>query len=417
MLFISRRLKGLLFLASMTGAAQTLEVSPARIMADESAAVRARGLNPGERVTFRAELTDGAGQGWVATADFAADAQGGVDASQQAALSGSYKGVSAMGLIWSMRPEAKNVANYSAIRGGTQAIGLQLLRQGRPIAQAHLDQVFIGEGVQRIPVRDGPLRGVFFVPGGGDRHPGVLVVGGSNGGLPLRPAAWLASHGFAALALAYFRYEDLPPQLEGIPLEYFGLALDWMSRRSEVSGTRFGVSGTSRGGELALQLGSMFPRIAAVVAYVPANVRYASCCRQDGAAAWLWQGRPLPYLLPRLRRDPALAGEAAIAVEKTQGPILMISGEDDHVWHSWEMADDVVSRLKHAHFAYSFQNLKYAHAGHAAGRPEIVPAWHRDVRNPTSGREEDLGGSPQGDAESSIDSMPKVIEFLKRALQ
>jgi hypothetical protein len=119
------------------------------------------------------------------------------------------------------------------------------------------------------------------------------VEGGSNGGLPRRPAAWLASHGFAALALAYFRYEDLPSQLEGISLEYFGLALDWMSKRPEISGTRFAVTGTSRGGKLAVQLRSMYPRITAVVAYVPANVRYAACCLQ-GRPAWLWQGRPLP---------------------------------------------------------------------------------------------------------------------------
>jgi dienelactone hydrolase len=63
------------------------------------------------------------------------------------------------------------------------------------------------------------------------RHPAVLVVGGSEGGRPLRPAAWLASHGYVALALAYFRFEDLPPQLESIPLEYFQEALRWMGSR------------------------------------------------------------------------------------------------------------------------------------------------------------------------------------------
>jgi hypothetical protein len=107
---------------------------------------------------------------------------------------------------------------------------------------------------------------------------------------------------------------------------------------------------------------------------------------------------------------------AAIQVERTEGPVLMISGEDDHLWRSWEMADEVVSRLKRTHFAYSVENLKYPHAGHSAGRPDIIPAWHGNVRNPTSGRENDLGGSPQGDARSSLDSMPKVLEFLRKNL-
>jgi hypothetical protein len=58
--------------------------------------------------------------------------------------------------------------------------------------------------------------------------------------------------------------------------------------------------GTSRGGELALQLGSMFPAIDAVVAYVPAKVRCAACCGNTRVPyAWTWGGQPLPYVLPR----------------------------------------------------------------------------------------------------------------------
>jgi hypothetical protein len=116
-------------------------------------------------------------------------------------------------------------------------------------------------------------------------------------------------------------------------------------------------------------------------------------------------------------RGAGITASAQIEVERTQGPILMISGEDDHLWRSWEMADEVVARLKRHHFAYSFENLKYPHAGHSAGRPDIVPAWHGHPRQPLSGREMDLGGSPRGDAESSIDSMPKVLEFLKKNLE
>jgi hypothetical protein len=107
---------------------------------------------------------------------------------------------------------------------------------------------------------------------------------------------------------------------------------------------------------------------------------------------------------------------AAIAVERTHGPILLISGEDDGVWDSTGMANAVVGRLKQTHFPYPYEHLKYPHAGHRAGRPEIVPTWHGSVRNPTSGREENLGGKPQGDAQSSLDAIPKVLEFLRESL-
>jgi len=398
-------------------AAQSLEVVPPRALDDEVVAIRATGLSADERVTIRAELIDGAGVPWSAQADFVADAQGAVDAGKQAPVAGSYKEVSAMGLIWSMMPAKKGVGAYVQIRNlGPQMVEFHLLRQGKDAGSARLEQIGIAEGVERVPVHDDGLRGTLFLPPGQGRHPAVMVVGGSEGGVPLRRAAWLASHGYAALALAYFRFEDLPPQLENIPLEYFQRAMQWMAARPEIGGARIAVLGTSRGGELALQLGSMFPHIGAVVAYVPANVRIASCCQNDGRAAWLWQGRPLPYVTPRQMQIPAARSMAAIEVENTKGPILMISGESDHIWHSWEMADDVLSRLKSHHFPYSFENLKYPRAGHFAGRSSIIPTWHSEVRNPTSGRENDPGGSPQGDARSSIDSMPKVLDFLQKNL-
>jgi dienelactone hydrolase len=401
-----------------TVTAQSLEVVPARAMIDEAVAIRATGLAPNERVTIRAELTDGGGQAWASQADFVADAQGTVDASKQAPVAGSYKDASAMGLIWSMMPASKSVHAYIAERNlGPQAVDFHLVRHGEQSAGAHLEQVTLAGGVARTPVHEEGLRGAFFVPPGALRHAAVLVVGGSNGGVPLRQSAWLASHGYIALALAYFRFEDLPPQLESIPLEYFQKALQWMTRRPEIGDAPIAVLGTSRGGELALQLGSMFSRIGAVVAYVPANVRIASCCRNTGGPAWTWQGRALPYVIPRERTIAAARAGATIEVENTKGSILMISGEADHLWNSWEMADDVVSRLKSHRFAYSFENLKYPRAGHLAGRQEFVPTWHSEIRNPTSGRENDLGGSAEGDARSSIDSIPKVLEFLRKNLK
>jgi len=382
---------------------------------DEPAVIHARGLEPSEHISIQAELVDGANEPWSSQAEFIADAQGAVDTSQQAPAKGSYNEVSAMGLIWSMKPAAKHVPAYQPPRDlGSQVIKFRLVRNGQQVASAQMEQLGVAEGVQRIKV-EGQLHGVLLLPSTQERHPGVLVVGGSEGGVPLGKAAWLASRGYAALALAYFRYDDLPRLLEGIPLEYFGNALAWMMQRPEILADRIAVVGTSRGGELALQLGSMFPAIKAVVAYVPANVRSRACCGHTVVPyAWTWQGMPLAFgSTQALLRDRMLAMQAAIAVEHTHGPILLISGEDDGVWASTEMADAVVSRLKQSHFPYPYEHLKYPHAGHRAGRPQIVPTWHGSVRNPTSGRVENLGGSPPGDAQSSLDAIPKVLEFLR----
>lgn len=419
MLSASRFALGFWLTATSCVDAQMLQVTPSPVMVDEQAAIRASGCQPNERLTFRAELVDGDDERWTSKADFIADSQGVIDTSKQAPAAGSYKDVSSMGLIWSMLASSPKTTRYLPPRDfGVQSIDLHLMRGGAEIATARMQQLEIAAGVERINLHDGALRGILYLPPGEDRHPGVLVLGGSEGGLQRRRAAWLASHGFAALALAYFRYEDLPRELAGIPLEYFGQALAWMARRPEILPDSIAVMGVSRGAELALQLGSLFGIIKAVVAYSPADVRYPACCGFTSVPyAWTWNGNPLAFkpVRPRLDRGD-MALRAALAVEATKGPILLIAGDDDRVWDSSAMADSIVGRLKRNHFQYAVEELKYPHAGHGAGRPEIVPAWQGKVRNPTSGREVDQGGTPSGNAESVLDAIPKVIAFLQQNL-
>ena len=57
------------------------------------------------------------------------------------------------------------------------------------------------------------LVGVLCTPTGVGAAPGVLVLGGSEGGLHERDAQALAAEGFTALSLAYFGAPGLPPGL------------------------------------------------------------------------------------------------------------------------------------------------------------------------------------------------------------
>ena len=60
---------------------------------------------------------------------------------------------------------------------------------------------------------------VFFAEDG--YFPGVIDSFGGIGGLIEIQASLLASHGFGAMALAYYNYEDLPFRVEKVDLEYF----------------------------------------------------------------------------------------------------------------------------------------------------------------------------------------------------
>src|SRR5258708_14915337 len=99
--------------------AQTLDVTPRRVLMDEVAVIKASGLESGERVTIRGHLTDGVDHAWASKAEFVADKHGVVDVSKQAPASGSDKGIPALGLIWAMMPESNNASVYQ----GPQTFG------------------------------------------------------------------------------------------------------------------------------------------------------------------------------------------------------------------------------------------------------------------------------------------------------
>jgi hypothetical protein len=118
-----------------------------------------------------------------------------------------------------------------------------------------------------------------------------------------------------------------------------------------------------------------------------------------------------------MRDNPQAQMLAAIGVERTHGPILMIGGDSDAVWPSAEMVRSAASRLRGAHFAYPVVTLIYDHAGHRAGVPEIMPAWNKDSRPQAMfGTATDYGGTPEGNALSTLDAIPKVLKFLSDAL-
>ena len=82
----------------------TVTVTPRTSVADQPVQIRVAGLVGGQRATVQVSSTDAAGVRWRASAVYRADAAGGIDLNSAAPLSGSYSGVSGMGLIWSMQP-------------------------------------------------------------------------------------------------------------------------------------------------------------------------------------------------------------------------------------------------------------------------------------------------------------------------
>ncbi|MCP4213751.1 MAG: hypothetical protein GY765_03795 [bacterium] len=198
---------------------------------------------------------------------YKADARGNVDTAHAAGLGGSYKGVDHLGLFWSMVPlkkaREKAGAQLPAFQGlekqprGTVRFILEI--GGKTVASANLRLLRQLPGVLSQPVDHDGLKANFVFPGGKKKLPAIIVLGGSGGGIGWQDfmAKFLASKGYAVLSLAYFRMEGLPATLEEIPLEYFKTAIDWLKVQPLVDPNKIGVIGSSKGGELALLLGTM----------------------------------------------------------------------------------------------------------------------------------------------------------------
>jgi dienelactone hydrolase len=236
-------------------------------------------------------------------------------------------------------------------------------------------------------------------------------VGGSEGGLApyvMREAALLAGHGFAALALAYFYAGSLPDRLAGIPLEYFGGAIRWLRDQSAVRGDRLGVVGTSRGGELALLLGAHYPELGAVVSYVGSGLVFPSPTGSE--AAWTFRGKPLPWIpnpFDIFQARLEQMQKARIPVERTRGPVLLISGDSDQIWPSTQLSQVAMEHLRPFEHPYHDELHHYPDAGHGI-QPPYLPATPGTYY---------YGGDPAGNAAANEDSWRRILRMLDARLR
>ena len=95
---------------------------------------------------------------------------------------------------------------------------------------------------------------------------GVVDMWGCTGGIREDRAALLASNGFAALALPYCEYRDLPQRHDALDLSYFENTIDWLCAHPKIKSDGVALIGLSFGGAIALAIASQLPdKITAVV--------------------------------------------------------------------------------------------------------------------------------------------------------
>ena len=109
--------------------------------------------------------------------------------------------------------------------------------------------------------------------------------------------------------------------------------------------------------------------------------------------------------------DQDAVERAAIATERAQGPLLLVSGGDDRVWAAGRMCRMIVDRMSRHRRANDVTHLHYPQAGHMLfpySRPSdaMFPAYPMD-----------LGGTTTDDLAAHGAAWPQVIEHLCGSLR
>jgi len=428
------------FTADATGASGAARTAVDKIVYTDRFFTRLEGLPPGREVTITARgySPTRKGRGYTSSAAFVADATGAVDTGTMAPVRGTYDGVDADGLVWSM----KEGALAEGLGPDRAALFLTATVDETTVGEAALGRLSTAENVDVVTVTDDGIVGAFYLPNGSaDRVP-VLAFGGSEGGLwgGESYAMRLASWGHPTLAVAYFGASGVPRELAEIPLEYFQKAFAWLDRRPEMRKGKVVVIGGSRGGELALQLGATFPSVAGVIAETPSSHRWAAVSTAK-KAAWTFEGQPLAFVpdgsssFPPLVEGPdgvsayalrttfeksmqSAAAEALAAarvpVESTKGPILMLAGADDQMWPACDFTARALARLQETGHAaqYGDESVCFPETGHAVGSiglPTTGSMWAN-----IDGDVYALGGTARGNARAGRATDDKIRAFLAR---
>jgi dienelactone hydrolase len=436
----SRWIAAVVLLAAPAQASVHIVVTPAHPLMDARLGIVVEGLAPRSIIAIDARIRAQDGLWWRSAAQFTADKQGRVDLGAQAPIGGTYHGGDAMGLIWSMAPDAAPRETAHAVfdvPDPTKPVHtiIEMRVDGRVVATADIARSYAAPDVQTRTVGDG-LQGILYEPGDPGPHPGVLVIGGSDGGLGAQGTAMLlASHGYAALSLAYFGGKGLPQTLEGIPMEYFQRALAWLRRQPGIG--RIAIYGESRGSEPALWTAAMNGHVDAVVARSPSFALWGgvTASHLPGGAAWTRHGAALPYIANSLSagfvarfvwdkitgtpvrqtplflenlRDLRDAEAVTIPVERIRAPLLLLAGKDDQIWPSALMAKRILDRRRGRS---GDALIAYDDVGHPIPYAYVPLAGDR-AHAPFA-----VGGTTEGMARAQAEAWPRILAFLAGALK
>lgn len=396
-------------------------------MFDEPVQVTVSGLRARQVVTIRARSTDEKGVVFSSSATYKADGNGEINLERDPSLSGSYIGVEPMGLLWSMRADVlhKRFQKIKTLNPHVVTFSVHEEEgEGRMLAEVTNERLLMGDGVSRLPVKEGNIRGVLFTPPGRGPFPAVLDLYTFGGGLSEKRASLLASRGFVVLTVALYGHDDMARNITEVHLDYFEEAIEFLKKQDKVDSKGVGVISVSKSGDLALSIASYLPD-------VEATVWINGCCANTVLPLCYKKSQLHPALMFDINKmiptesgafngkyvmhNPLAEENKAtlVPIEQAKGRFLFVASEDDLNWDSKAYMDIMVERLKR-HGKENFESVCYPGAGHYLEPPygPYCPSSFHGV----VGKHVLWGGEPRPHAAAEVHLWKKIQEFFRTHL-
>lgn len=419
-----------------------IHVDHTNTLCDERVDIKISELSPYETVKISASMVLPWAQAekYESYAYFMADENGKINVSQQKPDVGTYSFVDGMGLFSSMQKVSSKGANIASGINVDKSIFVELVAECRQENTCVIiERCFHAPGIQRLTITDEFIGELFYNENA--CHKTIIVLGGSDGNLAAVStiASLLASHGFNALAVGYFNGKGLPNKLGEIPLEYFEKVFDWLKKNSITHADEIFIHGTSKGGELALLLASRYPCITRVVANAPHSYCFQAL-NGKRVSSWSYGGQSLPFInisnwsvyaemvncfiknkpfgyTSCYRKSVQTAKnqeDARIKIENAKADLLLIAGQKDNIWNTYEGCMSIIETLEKNDYPYYYTLLAYKQAGHLFPYPYTIPLCETTGKKLSPRLLFSGGGTFEGNAKAQADSWEKTVAFFKR---
>ncbi len=416
------------------------------------------GVPAGARVELDVTGSDLFGRSWRSGATFANPADGPLDLGAAAPVSGDWTGADPTAPVWAMQFASTDRTPelfVPPMDPWLVTVAVEVAGVGR--AQQTVHRRAAADGVRIEPVQVADLPGMLASPAGAapaGGWPAVACFGGSEGGFAsqIENAALLASHGYLTLAASWIGEEEAAKQIASIPLERFTAALGFLRDQDGADAGRLGAMAISRGAEgLLASLSRLGGTPRGLVLISPSSVSWQAMGGEGSVPdlpSWTAGGQSVPWLpvptgslMPQLIRNawrigpdtlahrPTLlrlrpayeaglqhtaAGATGHAAEIAAAEIdaaaidtrlLILTGTDDEVWPSDQMAAELLQRRARA----DDQHQHYPETGHLIrlGNLPTDAQWTGGIR---------LGGTRSGQAAAQRDAVGRVLTFFGEAL-